>query len=271
MTQKNRPRTRLFVAADLIPGASLALDNHRSHYLRNVLRLKPGDELLLFNGRDGEYRGAVSFYDRARAYVTVAGFERAQTPRPDLWLLFAPIKRNGIDLIAEKATELGVGRLWPVVTRHTDVARVNAERLYNIAMEAAEQSERLEIPEIYEAMPLPKALADWPPERRLILCAEAGPVQPIAQALQSLANTPLALLTGPEGGFACQELEMLLALPFVVPVGLGPRILKADTAALAALACVQALAGDWTSDATEATIGPQSPLLDQRPPWRARS
>ena len=150
-----------------------------------------------------------------------------------------------ITTITEKASELGVAQIWPVLTRHTDVARVNTERLTANAIEAAEQSERLCVPVIHAPSDLGTVLASWPVTRPLLVCAEAGPAQPIATALQALGQTSAGLLIGPEGGFARSELEMLLALPFVVPVRLGPRVLRAETAAFAALSCWQALCGDW--------------------------
>jgi 16S rRNA (uracil1498-N3)-methyltransferase len=175
---------------------------------------------------------------------------------PDLWLVAAPIKRSASDRLAEKATELGVAVLQPVTTQHTAVDRVNAERLRAIAIEAAEQCERLTVPEIRPTVSLKKLLEAWPPQRRLLLCAEAGDARPIAEVLLDramAAAAPWAVMIGPEGGFARSELDALTKLPFVMPVGLGPRILRADTAALAALACWQAILGDGR----------------QRPPHRA--
>jgi 16S rRNA (uracil1498-N3)-methyltransferase len=172
---------------------------------------------------------------------------RPQTSERDLWLVFAPVKRTRIDAIAEKATELGVCALIPVVTQRTAVDRVNVERLRAIAIEAAEQCERLSVPEVRPPVTLGKLLAEWPADRRLLLCAEAGAARPIAEALRAHADgiaAPWAVMIGPEGGFARSELDALAKLPFVMPVGLGPRILRADTAALAALACWQAILGD---------------------------
>jgi 16S rRNA (uracil1498-N3)-methyltransferase len=180
---------------------------------------------------------------------------RPQAPSPDLWLAFAPIKRARIDLIAEKATELGVSALWPVMTRRAEPMRVNIERLANIAIEAAEQAERLDIPAVEEPRTLDRLLAGWPEERALFACAEAGEAEPIADAVASRRDRPAGFLIGPEGGFAPNELDALRKLPFVVAVGLGPRVLRAETAAIAALACWQALAGDAAN-------------ADSRPPFR---
>lgn len=246
--------TRLFVESDLSAGASIALDRDRAHYLRNVLRAGVGDKVGLFNGCDGEWRAAIAELSRNGAGLTVDSQTRMQAPEPDLWLVFAPVKRARIDFIAEKATELGASALVPVMTRRTVVARVNSDRLRANAIEAAEQTERLSVPDVHEPMALDRLLSDWPRERRILLCAEAGRARPMAEALRELASesqevaktgfAPWAVMTGPEGGFAPAELDGLAKLPFVTAVGLGPRILRADTAALAALACFQAILGD---------------------------
>jgi 16S rRNA (uracil1498-N3)-methyltransferase len=238
---------RLFVDAELGAGGEVRLADERVHYLRHVLRLEPGAAVDLFNGRDGEWRSSLAAVTKGHATLAVEQQLRPQAPGPDLWLAFAPIKRARIDSVAEKATELGVAALLPVATQHTAVERVNIERLRAIAIEAAEQCERLSVPEVRPPVTLGKLLAEWPPRRRLLLCAEAGDAQPIAEALQSQVNdagAPWAVMIGPEGGFARSELDALVKLPFVMPVGLGPRILRADTAALAALACWQAVLGD---------------------------
>ncbi len=245
-----RIETRLYLDEELAEGRTLGVDHARAHYLRSVLRLSRGAEVALFNGRDGEWLARLDGLGKGWASITVLHQMRAQDATPDLWLVFAPIKRARIDFLAEKATELGVARLQPVMTRHTAVGRVNTERLAANAREAAEQCGRLGVPEVRAPCELFALLAEWPAERRLLLCAEAGPARPIAEVLAEHAGEagthppPFAVLTGPEGGFAQSELDGLLDLPFVTPVGLGPRILRADTAALAALACWQALLGD---------------------------
>lgn len=239
--------TRLFVDQDLRAGGEVQVDSGRAHYLRHVLRLERGAPVDLFNGREGEWRSRLVTVAKGHATLAIEQQLRPQTSERDLWLVFAPVKRTRIDAIAEKATELGVTALLPVVTQHTAVERVNVERLRTIAIEAAEQCERLSVPEVGPPASLGKLLADWPPHRRLLLCAEAGDARPIAEALQSHVNeaaVPWAVMIGPEGGFARSELDALAKLPFVMPVGLGPRILRADTAALAALACWQAILGD---------------------------
>lgn len=243
------PAARLYVEDSLAQEQSVTLDGDRAHYLRNVLRLESGASVALFNGRDGEWQGRIDTVGKRGATVIVGQQRRAQRAEPDLWLCFAPIKKARIDFVAEKATELGVSALQPVFTRHTAMTRVNLDRLRANAAEAAEQTERLSVPAVREPVGLDDLLKTWPAGRRLLLADEAGGGQPLATALTGLdetaRNSPWAILIGPEGGFARAELDALRKLPFVTAVGLGPRILRADTAALAALACWQALLGDW--------------------------
>ncbi len=244
-----RARLRLFVEAPLAAGRTVDLAPAQAHYVVNIMRRREGESLLLFNGRDGEWRAEVDAARRGRrCTATVVEPTRPQAPEPDLWLMFAPVKRAPIDLIARGATELGVSALWPVLTRRTAVSRVNLARLRANATEAAEQCGRLTVPECFAPAPLAEALADWPPERRLLVCDESGAGAPVARALTAGtadATAPWAVLTGPEGGLAAAELAALAAVPEVARVSLGPRTLRAETAALAALACWQALVGDW--------------------------
>jgi 16S rRNA (uracil1498-N3)-methyltransferase len=234
---------RFYVEAALGAGGAVDLDAARSHYLRGVLRRDVGADLLLFNGRDGEWQGKIERIGKTSARVKLSSVTRPQQQSPDLWLVFAAIKR--IDVVAEKATELGCSCLWPMLTHHTAVSRVNLDRLRANAIEAAEQSERLDIPDIRTPAKLGEVLASWSPARRLILCAESGEATPIARALRDMPpEAAFAVMCGPEGGFARSELDALSKLPFVTAVGLGPRVLRADTAALAALACWQAILGD---------------------------
>jgi 16S rRNA (uracil1498-N3)-methyltransferase len=241
--------TRLFVEAGLSHGADVALSEAQAHHLRHVLRRADGAELLLFNGRDGEWRGTLALQGKKAANAKVGAQARPQVAEPDLWLCFAPIKRTRIDLIAEKATELGASVLQPVLTQHTAVERVNIERLQANAREAAEQTERLSVPEVREPVELMKLLAGWPAGRRLLMCDETGGGPPIAEALAGLdaaaRAAPWAIVVGPEGGFASAELDAMRRIKDVMSVGLGPRILRADTASLAALSVWQALIGDW--------------------------
>ena len=242
-----RIATRLYVDDPLEAERTLGLDHGRAHFLRSVLRLARGAQLALFNGRDGEWLARIDGLGKGWASLVVESRRRPQDRPPDLWLLFAPIKRARIDFLVEKATELGVSVLQPVVTRHTDVTRVNTGRLAANAREAAEQCERLSVPEVREPSELFACLALWPPGRRLLVCAESGAARPLDQVLrqaEAQEAAPWAVLTGPEGGFARSELDALGKLAFVTPVSLGPRVLRADTAALAALACWQAVLGD---------------------------
>ena len=241
--------SRLFVEAGLGAGVEAPLDEAQAHYLRNVMRRADGTPLSLFNGRDGEWKATLSLRGKKAAVALVGEQTRAQAAEPDLWLCFAPVKRARIDYIAEKATELGVSVLQPIVTQHTAVERVNLERLRANAIEAAEQTERLTVPEVRAPVDLTRLLGEWPSGRRLLMCDETGSGPPIAGVLTGLdANArtaPWAIVIGPEGGFADAELDLLRRIKDVTAVGLGPRILRADTAALAALAVWQALVGDW--------------------------
>ncbi|MBN42565.1 MAG: 16S rRNA (uracil(1498)-N(3))-methyltransferase [Alphaproteobacteria bacterium] len=242
-------RIRLFVENDLIAGGALLLGPDQSHYLQNVMRRGVGDQVALFNGRDGEYQAELTEIRRGAVRVIVSDQLSPQRAEPDIWLVFAPIKRAAVDFLTTKATELGVARLLPVLTARTNSERVNTRRLGANAIEAAEQSERLCVPIIEEPVRLSTLLETWPVERCILLGDETGAGQSLATVAGSLSSDPgpLAVMIGPEGGFAPDELDQLRDLPFVVPVGLGPRVLRADTAAIAALAVVQAIAGDWRS------------------------
>ncbi len=241
----SNPKIRLFVDAGLAEGAVVGLGHTQAHYLTGVMRLRAGDVVALFNGRDGEWSARIEGAGRGWCSLAVETRLRVQAAEPDLWLLFAPVKRARIDFVAQKATELGVSRLVPVQTRHTQVDRVNDERLRANAIEAAEQCGRLTVPEVAEAVKLDRLLRDWPVGRRILLCDESGTAPPAAQALGAAEPGPWAVLIGPEGGFAGDELETLRRLVSVTAISLGPRILRADTAAISALTLWQALLGDW--------------------------
>lgn len=236
---------RLFVAAPLAPEAKLTLSRGQSHYLVNVMRRGRGDNALLFNGRDGEWQAVIDEANPRACSLRVVALTRPQAAGADIWLLFAPIKRQRIDLMAEKATELGVRVLQPVITERTIVTRLNVARLRAHAIEAAEQCGLLCVPELREACPLGQILERWPKERRLLFCDEGGAARPMLDALQAAAKGPWALLIGPEGGFSARERTELRAHRGVIAVSLGPRLLRADTAAVAALALWQAVLGDW--------------------------
>jgi 16S rRNA (uracil1498-N3)-methyltransferase len=237
---------RLYLTDDLTAGGAAALDAKQAHYLKAVMRLGAGDEILVFNGRDGEWRTRIEDLRKKGGAIAIVEQTRAQERGPDLWLAFAPAKRGTPELVARAATELGVSALQPVTTRRTVVGRVNTERLRANAVEAAEQCGRLTVPAVLKPIALDALLADWPAGRRLMLCDESGGGRPVAEALSSQdRHAPWAVLVGPEGGFDPSELDVLGKQPIVTGVGLGPRILRAETAAIAALACWQALIGDW--------------------------
>jgi 16S rRNA (uracil1498-N3)-methyltransferase len=240
-------KVRLFVQAELQTGAKVALTESQAHYLLRVMRAGAGDRVLVFNGKDGEWRARIAEVKKHGASLICEAQTAPQTEVPDLWLLFAPIKRTPADYVAQKATELGVRVLQPVLTRRTIARRVNTSRLRANVIEAAEQSGRVSVPEIREPVRLETLLQSWPGERRIIYGDEAGDAAPIAEALQQEKDKgrAWAVLTGPEGGFDPEERALLRANAFVVPVALGPRIMRADTASLAALALFQAIVGDW--------------------------
>jgi 16S rRNA (uracil1498-N3)-methyltransferase len=236
---------RLYVDAPLDAGATVTLDTAQTHYLATVLRLKSGHGVLVFNGRDGEWNATLAVHKRA-VCLEVGASTRAQTAPADLHYLFAPLKAARLDYMVQKAVEMGVSRLQPVLTRHGQVARVNGERMRANAVEAAEQCGILSLPEIAPPISFGGLLAERDPVRCLVFCDEDAEVANPAAALAGVPpRSPLAVLVGPEGGFAEDERAALLALPNVVRLCLGPRILRADTAAVAALALVQAVVGDW--------------------------
>ncbi len=242
-----RADVRLYIAAGLAAGDALRLDERQSHYLLRVMRLSPGDTIGLFNGRDGEWLARIE--DKTRAGCAVAPIERIaeQTPDSGPWLAFAPLKKDALDVLIEKATELGVGRLMPVLTQRTQGGRVNIGRLAAQAIEAAEQCGRLTVPAVDAPLALSRLGDNWPAGRALLVLDETGGGRPLADVLGDWPadGGSVGFVCGPEGGFAPGELDGLHKLPFAVPVGLGPRILRAETAALSALACWQAWRGDW--------------------------
>ena len=241
MIDFSKPRLRLFVAEDLAEGASMPLNADQSHYLANVMRAKIGEEVWLFNGRDGQWLARLDQITKRNVTVMVERRDRPQAPEPDVWLLSAPIKRERLDLITEKATEMGVSHLWPVMTQHTVNHRLNLDKMQAHLREAAEQCERLTIPELHPPAALAQALEGWDPARPVIYLDEHG-ADPIAAVVAAIPKgTPLAVLIGPEGGFSQAERTWLRGLPMVRPVSMGPRILRAETAVCAALAVIQAL------------------------------
>jgi 16S rRNA (uracil1498-N3)-methyltransferase len=246
-----RIATRLYIPASLAEGGTVELDAARAHRLRNVLRLEPGHTVAVFNACDGEFLGRLVESGRDRVTLVIEARLRASEAESDLRLVFAPIKRLRIDWLIEKATELGVDAFTPVLTARTQAERFNRERLVAHAVAAAEQCGRLSVPELGPLVRLDQVLADWQPARHLIVCDETRDGAPIVEVLRRVEpSSPVAILIGPEGGFIQRELDALGNLPFVSRVGLGPRVLRAETAALAALAAFQAIAGDWRGTAS---------------------
>ncbi|MCC6919037.1 MAG: 16S rRNA (uracil(1498)-N(3))-methyltransferase [Alphaproteobacteria bacterium] len=235
-------KVRLFVEADLGAGAEILLSDGQAHYLRHVMRAANGVAVQLFNGRDGEWRAVLDIAGKRGARAACDRRTRTQAASPDIWLCFAPIKKTAADFVAQKATELGAAVLQPVLTHRTIVTRVNVERMAANAVEAAEQSARLDVPACREPLPLAKLLAAWPAERHLVFCDEAG-APPMLEALKGVAPGPWGVLIGPEGGFDAEERTAVRALARTIPVSLGSRLLRADTAALATLAILQARLG----------------------------
>ena len=236
---------RLYVTEPLAEGRAFAAERGQAHYLVNVLRMGDGAEVLLFNGRDGEWRAKVTPEGRKAATLTPVTLERPQPVPSNLVFCFAPIKSGRLDYLVQKAVEMGAGVLQPVTTQFTQARHPNMDKVAAWGMEAAEQCGILALPEIREPLGLDALLAHWDTNRRLIFCDEDASTNNPLPALNALEETHLALLVGPEGGFSDAERETLRALPFVTAIPLGPRILRADTAAVAALALVQATAGDW--------------------------
>lgn len=238
---------RLHIAQPLSPGAAVAPTLDQSRYLTQVMRLKAGDELLVFNGRDGEWRVSVAEVLKRGVVLRAEEQIRPQTHGPDLDLIVAVVKKARVETIVEKAAELGARRVRLVLTQRTNADRLRLDRLEAIAEEAAEQTGRLDVPEIHDPVRLHALLDSWPSGRRLMFCDETGGA-PAASALAAAGSGPWSILIGPEGGFSPEEGAALRALPFTTAVSLGPRILRADTAAIAAMTLWQAAVGDWERD-----------------------
>lgn len=236
---------RLFTDAPLQPGTGIEANGEQFNYLANVLRLTEGAELLLFNGRDGEWKASLSFPTRKRIILTPMELTRPQPAGCDLHFLFAPLKVGRLDYLVQKAVEMGAGLLQPVMTQHVQGKITNLDRLQANAVEAAEQCGVLAIPTVQPPKKLTDLLEGWDMSRRIIFCDEDSSTQNPISALSAVSERSLALLVGPEGGFSDEERALLRGLPYVTAIPLGPRILRADTAAVAALAVVQATIGDW--------------------------
>ena len=236
---------RLFVETPLEAGVTQEATTEQFNYLANVLRMSDGAEILLFNGRDGEWKARLSFPSRKKITLIPVEQTRPQPPAADLHYLFAPLKVGRMDYLVQKAVEMGAGLLQPMMTQHVQGKIHNTEKLRANAIEAAEQCGILSLPDVAEPVKLKDMLETWPHDRRIIYCDEGDAGQNPLPVLQSVRECKLALLVGPEGGFSEEERELLRSLAFVTPIPLGPRILRADTAAVAALAVIQASIGDW--------------------------
>jgi 16S rRNA (uracil1498-N3)-methyltransferase len=238
-------KIRLCVDQPLGSGQSLPLSEAQAHYLFGVMREGAGARLLVFNGRDGEWLAEVTEAGKRKGSLACVERTRPQTTLADLWLIFAPVKKTRSDMIVEKAVELGAARLLPVVTDFTNSERLRRDKSESHVREAAEQCGGLTLPEVAEVTPLRRLLAGWPQGRRILWADESAPAASPATVLAAAGAGPWAILIGPEGGFSEDERQTLRAAPFVVPVSLGPRILRAETAAIAALTLWQAHLGDW--------------------------
>jgi 16S rRNA (uracil1498-N3)-methyltransferase len=238
---------RLFVENALSAGSEFRLAEEQGHYLANVLRLVAGDTVSLFNRADGEWLAYVTAVAKKNVSIRIEKRVSDVRPPPDIDYLFAPLKHARLDYLVQKATELGARRLRPVITARTIAERVNLERMKANAVEAAEQCNLVFVPEVLEPLPLSKVLANWDAARALIYCDERAKIANPIEALKGV-KTPAAVLVGPEGGFTADEQAQLRGLPFVTAISMGPRILRADTVAIAALAVVQATIGDWSHE-----------------------
>ncbi|MCB8838010.1 16S rRNA (uracil(1498)-N(3))-methyltransferase [Aurantimonas sp. VKM B-3413] len=236
---------RLFVEAALAEGSAVSADPAQANYLLNVMRLTDGASVLAFNGRDGEWRCEISKTAKKKADLVPVEFMRAQPPAPELHYLFAPLKHARLDYMVQKAVEMGAGVLQPVMTQHVQASRLNVERMRANAIEATEQCGVLSVPDCREPEKFGTLLAGWDAARRIVFCDEREEAESPIETLRAMPPGPLALLIGPEGGFSEEERAALREADFVTAISLGPRILRADTAAVAALAVLQAAVGDW--------------------------
>lgn len=239
------PKTRLFVEAALQPNASVTIEDEQAHYLLRVMRIGEGERLALFNGRDGEWAARVTATAKKSLELVVQESLRPYLPPPDVWLCFAPIKFGRIDYLVQKATELGAAVLQPVLTQYTQAERINDKRLLANAIEAAEQCERVEVPTLKPAVKLPQLLADWPADRVLFFADESGSGGSPQDVLRQVKPEKWGLLIGPEGGFSPDERALIARVKAAQAISLGPRILRADTAAISLLALTQCFFGDW--------------------------
>jgi 16S rRNA (uracil1498-N3)-methyltransferase len=236
---------RLFLDAPISAEQAIPANDEQVNYLANVLRLQDGAEILIFNGRDGEWKAQLAFPSRKKIQIIPVEITRPQPEHPDLHYLFAPLKVGRLDYLIQKSVEMGAGVIQPVMTQHVQGKITSLDRLKANAIEAAEQCGILAIPEVREPVKLTTLLETWPPDRRILYCDEGADTNNPLSALQAVTERKLALLIGPEGGFSEEEQRLLRSLNVVTPIPLGPRILRADTAAVAAFAVIQAVIGDW--------------------------
>lgn len=242
-----KAKIRIYTDIVFDKGSVISLGEAQSHYLCNVMKVTKGDEVLCFNNRDGEFLCRIEKADKRHAELLLIQKTKAFVPSPDVWLMFAPLKKDQTDFVIQKATELGARRIMPVITQFCITDKVKKERFIAQAIEAAEQSRRVDIPEISEAVSLPKVLQNWDNERKLFFMDETGGGNEICEVFAADKGQKAAILVGPEGGFAPDELDLLRKMEAAKAVSLGPRILRAETAVAAALACWQAIAGDWSA------------------------
>ena len=248
MPRSHKTLPRLFIEAPLAAGAKLELGREHTNYLLTVLRMKQADALVVFNGKDGAWMARIADDHRKGATLELVVQTQHQTEKSDLWFGFAPLKTGRLDYLVQKATEMGAGIIQPVITRFTQVSRLKSDKLHANVVEAAEQCEVLSVPTLADEVALTDLIATWQQKhglRRLIFADESAPSHAPNTQLLDLDGLPIGILVGPEGGFSDDERQLLLAQPFVIPISLGPRILRADTAAVAALAVVQSTIGDW--------------------------
>ena len=248
MPRSHKTLPRLFIEAPLAAGAKLELGREHTNYLLTVLRMKQADALVVFNGKDGAWMARIADDHRKGATLELVVQTQHQTEKSDLWFGFAPLKTGRLDYLVQKATEMGAGIIQPVITRFTQVSRLKSDKLHANVVEAAEQCEVLSVPTLADEVVLTDLIATWQQKhglRRLIFADESAPNHAPNTQLLDLDGLPIGILVGPEGGFSDDERQLLLAQPFVIPISLGPRILRADTAAVAALAVVQSTIGDW--------------------------
>lgn len=238
-----KPITRLYINGEFKPGAIHLIDESQGHYLVNVMRIQLGDHVELFNGHDGEWIGEITKVGKGKAKVTIREKISAQVNEPDLWYLFAPVKKARVDYMIQKATELGVSQISPIITNRTNLDRIKHDKLVANAVEAAEQCGRMTVPHIDELTLLEKVLQNWPDDRALIFCDEAGDA--VFMKDVSRMFDKWAILIGPEGGFTSEERKMIRDHKNAIAITLGPRILRADTAAVSALSLWQSFIGDW--------------------------